>query len=96
MCSPAPQAGDRGFKSRTARFAQPWTAWGRTSAGGRAARHHAIVAEWLRRLPSKQLYAGSIPAGRSKLPAGKCKEPGGLAEMAIALVSKTMARPPGR
>jgi hypothetical protein len=50
MCSPAPQAGDRGFKSRTARFA----------------RHHAIVAEWFRRLPSKQLYAGSIPAGRSK------------------------------
>jgi hypothetical protein len=37
-------------KSRTARFAG----------------HHAIVAEWFRRLPSKQLYAGSIPAGRSK------------------------------
>lgn len=39
---------------------------GWSAAGGRAARHHAIVAEWRRRLPSKQLYAGSIPAGRSK------------------------------
>jgi hypothetical protein len=96
MCSPAPQAGDRGFKSRTARFAQPWTAWGGPLRAAAPPRHHAIVAEWLRRLPSKQLYAGSIPAGRSKLPAGNCKEPGGLAEMAIALVSKTMARPPGR
>ena len=95
MCSPAPQAGDRGFKSRTARFPVV-RGTAQSCAGGRAARRHAIVAEWFRRLPSKQLYAGSIPAGRSKWLAGHCKVPGGLAEMAIALVLKTMARPSGR